>query len=63
MSVVESNTFSYKKAFKDYITEFVMLFAAVTLGFFAENLREGYAEMKLERQLMKSMVAESEGFS
>jgi hypothetical protein len=39
MSVNESNTFSYKKAFKDYITEFVMLFAAVTLGFFAENQR------------------------
>jgi len=33
MSVNESNTFSYKRAFKDYITEFVMLFAAVTLGF------------------------------
>lgn len=60
MSVNESNTFSYKRAFKDYITEFVMLFAAVTLGFFAENLREGYAEMKLERQLMKSMVADLE---
>ena len=28
------------KNWKEYITEFVMLFAAVTLGFFAENLRE-----------------------
>lgn len=25
---------------KKYITEFIMLFAAVTLGFLAENLRE-----------------------
>jgi hypothetical protein len=56
----ESTATLYKKAFKDYITEFVMLFAAVTLGFFAENLREGYAERKLEHQLMKSMVADLE---
>jgi hypothetical protein len=60
MAEKESTSFLYKKAFKDYITEFVMLFAAVTLGFFAENLREGYAERKLEHQLMKSMVADLE---
>lgn len=30
----------HPKKVKEYITEFVMLFAAVTLGFFAENLRE-----------------------
>jgi hypothetical protein len=28
------------KHWKEYITEFIMLFAAVTLGFLAENLRE-----------------------
>ena len=28
------------KNWKEHITEFVMLFAAVTLGFFAENIRE-----------------------
>ncbi len=28
------------KKIKEYISEFIMLFAAVTLGFFAENLRE-----------------------
>ena len=28
------------KNWKEYITEFIMLFAAVTLGFFAENVRE-----------------------
>lgn len=32
------------KNWKEYITEFIMLFAAVTLGFFAENLREHYVE-------------------
>lgn len=30
----------HPKKWKEYITEFVMLFAAVTLGFFAENIRE-----------------------
>jgi len=28
------------KNWKEYITEFIMLFTAVTLGFFAENYRE-----------------------
>ena len=28
------------KKWKEYITEFLMLFTAVTLGFLAENLRE-----------------------
>lgn len=31
---------THKKKWQEYITEFVMLFAAVTLGFFAENYRE-----------------------
>ena len=31
---------SHKKKWSEYIIEFVMLFTAVTLGFFAENLRE-----------------------
>ncbi|MEY3186978.1 MAG: hypothetical protein RL675_802, partial [Bacteroidota bacterium] len=60
MAGKESGSFFYKKAIKDYFAEFFMLFAAVTLGFFAENLREEYAERKLERQLMKSMVADLE---
>jgi len=28
------------KKIKEYLTEFLMLFVAVTMGFFAENLRE-----------------------
>jgi hypothetical protein len=31
---------THKKKWSEYIIEFVMLFAAVTLGFFAENVRE-----------------------
>jgi hypothetical protein len=29
-----------KKKFKEYLLEFVMIFLAVTLGFFAETIRE-----------------------
>ena len=29
-----------KKSFKEYFLEFVMIFLAVTMGFFAESLRE-----------------------
>jgi len=32
------------KNIKEYLTEFLMLFAAVTLGFFVENMREHYVE-------------------
>lgn len=34
------------KNWKEYITEFVMLFAAVSLGFIAENIREHNTELK-----------------
>lgn len=36
------------KKWSEYLTEFVMLFAAVTLGFFAENLREHSIEKERE---------------
>jgi hypothetical protein len=35
-----------KKGFKEYCLEFLMIFLAVTLGFFAENIREHIAEKK-----------------
>lgn len=41
------------KAFKEYITEFLMLFTAVTLGFFAENLREHYIEKEREEKFIQ----------
>jgi len=46
----------HPKKWKEYITEFVMLFAAVTLGFFAENQREHYIENLREVQYMKSLM-------
>lgn len=51
---------SLKKGLIDYLVEFFLLFTAVTLGFFAENLREEYVQGRLEIRLMKSMVADLE---
>jgi|SRR5689334_2741803 len=45
-----------KKKFKQYFLEFLMIFLAVTLGFFAENLREHFADKKMEKEYMESMV-------
>jgi len=46
---------THKKQWKEYITEFVMLFAAVTLGFFAENLREKQIEKHREISYLKNV--------
>jgi hypothetical protein len=43
------------KKWKEYISEFLMLFAAVTLGFFAENLREHQIEKHREIQFLKNI--------
>jgi hypothetical protein len=37
-----------KKNFKEYFLEFLMIFLAVTLGFFAENMRENISANKKE---------------
>jgi len=44
------------KNWKEYITEFFMLFFAITLGFFAENIREIYIESHREKEYMQTMV-------
>ena len=56
MEVHHSHHASHKKNWKEYLTEFVMLFTAVTLGFFAENLREIYIESHREKEYMHTMV-------
>lgn len=43
-----------EKGFKEYLLEFVMIFLAVTLGFFAEQIREGFAQRSEEREYVKS---------
>src|SRR4051794_24441745 len=40
---------------KRYALEFLMIFLAVTLGFFAENIRQDYEERAHERQYMRSL--------
>jgi len=45
-----------KKGFKEYFLEFLMIFLAVTLGFFAESLREHLVNNEKERNYMESMI-------
>jgi hypothetical protein len=45
-----------KKGFKEYFLEFLMIFLAVTLGFFAESLREHLSDKRIEREYIVSFV-------
>jgi hypothetical protein len=45
----------HPKKWKEYITEFIMLFAAVTLGFMAENVREHQIEKQREIAYLKNV--------
>src|SRR5665213_1298 len=44
------------KPWKEYLLEGVMIFLAVTMGFFAESLREHLADRDRETQYMHVMV-------
>src|SRR4026209_511121 len=44
-----------KKNWKSYFWEFLMLFLAVTLGFFVENQREHYVEHQREKQYAQTL--------
>jgi hypothetical protein len=46
----------HRKKWTHYFWEFLMLFLAVTLGFFVENEREHYIEHQRELQYMRSML-------
>ena len=50
----------HPKKWKEYITEFLMLFLAVTLGFLAENLREVYVEKERSHELISSFIRDVE---
>ena len=50
----------HPKKWKEYITEFLMLFTAVTLGFLAENIREGYVEKERAHELVSSFIQDVE---
>ena len=45
-----------KKNFKEYFLEFLMIFLAVTMGFFAENIRENYVEHKSAREYASLLI-------
>src|ERR1700756_701253 len=44
------------KPWKEYLLEGLMIFLAVTMGFFAESLREHIANGEKERQIIASLV-------
>ena len=52
---VHAHTHSPRKKWTHYLWEFLMLFLAVTLGFFVENQREHYIEHQRERQFIQSL--------
>ena len=43
------------KKWKEYLLEGLMIFLAVTLGFFAEQLREHFVEINLEKKYAESL--------
>ena len=45
-----------KKNFKEYFLEFLMIFLAVTMGFFAENLREGIGNREVITRNIETIV-------
>ena len=45
-----------KKSFKEYLLEGLMIFLAVTMGFIAENIREGIIERQKEHEYIESIV-------
>ena len=47
-----------KKKFKEYFLEFLMIFLAVTMGFFAENVREHFDEEKTTIQYLEDFRQE-----
>ena len=52
---VHHHTKTPRKKWTHYFWEFLMLFLAVTLGFFVENQREHYIEHQREKQFIKSL--------
>lgn len=56
----ETASFKNKREIREYFIEFVMLFAAVTLGFFAENIREYYGERDMEEKFIQVVIEDIE---
>jgi hypothetical protein len=52
---VHAHTHTPRKKWTHYLWEFLMLFLAVTLGFFVENMREHFVEHQREKQFIQSL--------
>ncbi len=55
---VHAHTHTARKKWTHYFWEFLMLFLAVTLGFFVENQREHYIEGMREKKYLHSLVSD-----
>jgi hypothetical protein len=47
-----------RKHFREYVLEFFMIFLAVTMGFFAENIREGITENAKAKEFAQSLYGD-----
>jgi hypothetical protein len=56
METYHPHKIHHDKKFKDYIFEFLMLFLAITGGFFMENMRESYMERHKEKEYIGSLI-------
>ena len=45
-----------KKNFREYFLEFIMIFLAVTMGFFAESIRESISDNHKEKEYIRSFI-------
>ena len=57
---VHAHSHTARKKWTHYFWEFLMLFLAVSLGFYAENLREGILHKKEVKTHMHSLIADLE---
>jgi len=60
MEIYHPHGIHHKRKFKDYIFEFIMLFMAITGGFFMENIRESFADRHKEKEYIGSLVKDIE---
>ncbi len=58
MEVHHPHSAHHGKKFSDYFSEFLMIFLAVTAGFFAETFREHLADSKKEKEYIVSLVSD-----
>ncbi len=56
MEVHHSDFSKKEKHFKHYLFEFLMLFLAVSAGFFVENMREHFLENRREKEFIHSIA-------